>query len=421
MVIVNNTPCDAVNDFSIPITTDSIVPFFQPIVSIKERRIVGFETLLRGIDPQTSEIIPPAPILTHARENDLSCELQRIICSKAVEEFSNFCRNNQACSNSFLTLNVDPLLIEQKMCSLRCIMAALREHNVKFSNIVFEIVESNIVDMGALEKFCDVVRENHFLIALDDMGKGHSNLNRVVALRPDIIKLDKFLIKDIQKEYYKQEVVKSLVALAHKTGALVIAEGIETEEEAIPNLSLNADMLQGFFFAKPKPIVDIPMGQILSQLKYLEWVYTRSIKNRVNYKRDILRSYDTVIAHIVDTFSRCDPTDFETVAQDRVGRHQNFECLYVLDESGIQVTNTISPLNRPLKPKSVLYHPASKNTDQSSKEYFQYMDMGLGKYITDPYISMATGNMCITISIAFKNQDAKYVLCIDAIPDFLYA
>lgn len=403
------------------IQSDTIVPYFQPIVSIKEQRIVGFETLLRGIDPITSEILPPYPILRHAREQGLSCELQRIICTKALKEFSQFRRLVPGWQSTFLTLNIDPYLVEDKFCSLQCIIKVLHEQNVEFKNIVFEIVESSISDMKVLEKFCDLIRSNHFLIALDDMGKGHSNLNRVVSLRPDIIKLDKYLIKNIQKEYYKQEVVKSLVALSHKTGALVIAEGIESEEEAIPNLSLNADMLQGFFFSKPKPFSAVLMDQIAAQLKYLEWVYNRSIKNRVNHKRDILRSYDTVISHMVDSFSWCDPNEFETIAQERVGRHQNFECLYILNTAGIQITNTISPLNRPLKPKSILYHPAIKNTDQSSKEYYQFMDMGLGKYITDPYISMATGSMCITISVAFKNQGTRYILCIDAVPDFLYS
>ncbi len=407
-------------DYSEIIRTESIIPYFQPIVSIKDRRVVGFEALLRGIHLVTSEILPPPLILQYAQENSLSCALQRIMCRKSIEDFSLFLQRNRHGEELFLTLNIDPYLIGEKLCTLRCILDILSEHTINCRNVVLEIVESSVTNLQALEHFCSIIHEYGFLIALDDCGKGHSNLNRIVAIRPDIIKLDKYLIRNIKTEYYKQEVVKSLVSLAHKTGALVIAEGIESEQEAIPALKLNVDMLQGFYLAVPDSLDEISMERINKQSKYLEWMYLKSMKQHIIQKRDILRSYDTVISHMVGDLSSCDSSCFETYVHDHIGRHTTFECMYILNDSGMQVTETITPSHRPIKPKSLLFRTASKGTDQSSKDYFQFIDMGLDKFITDPYVSLASGNLCITISVIFMNCRRKYILCIDAIPDFIY-
>ena len=87
------------------------------------------------------------------------------------------------------------------------------------------------------------------LIALDDMGTGYSNLERIASIKPDIIKLDRSLIQDIDREYHKQELFDFFLKLAHKIGVFVVVEGIETEAEALSCLERGADLVQGFYFA----------------------------------------------------------------------------------------------------------------------------------------------------------------------------
>src|SRR5215204_1586863 len=81
-----------------------------------------------------------------------------------------------------------------------------------------------------------------------------SNLNRIPLIKPDILKVDRRLISNIDADYYKQETFKSLVGVSRRIGALIVAEGVESESEAIISLELGADLLQGYFLSRPQEL-----------------------------------------------------------------------------------------------------------------------------------------------------------------------
>ena len=108
-----------------------------------------------------------------------------------------------------------------------------------------EFLEARLEDVGRFGALADALREHGFLVVLDDVGAGHSNLDRIPLFRPDVIKVDRSLISGVGDDFYKQETLKSLVNLSRRIGALVVAEGIETDAEAIVALELGVDLLQG--------------------------------------------------------------------------------------------------------------------------------------------------------------------------------
>ena len=123
-------------------------------------------------------------------------------------------------------------------------------------NVVIEISEINVLSNAVLKRFVDTYRQYGFMVALDDVGTGFSNMDRILLVRPDIIKIDISLVRNIHLDFYKQGVFKSLVILANKIGALVIAEGVEVEEEAIQVLRLGSHMIQGFHLSLPGELLD---------------------------------------------------------------------------------------------------------------------------------------------------------------------
>lgn len=134
-------------------------------------------------------------------------------------------------------------------------------------SIIEEINESMVKDINSLQTFISLHRSYGFIIAMDDIGAGHSNLNRVAIVRPDFLKIDRALVKDLDKEYYKQEVFKSLINLARNTGALVVAEGVEGMEEAIAAMDFGVDMIQGFHFSVPREISNIPFNNLTRRME----------------------------------------------------------------------------------------------------------------------------------------------------------
>ncbi len=101
-----------------------------------------------------------------------------------------------------------------------------------------------------------------------------------------------------------------------------------------------------------------------------------------------------------------------------IRRYPQVEALYVLDEAGIQVSDTVCSFDPSAPTGRMMFRPALKGADHSLKEfYYVLLDVELQKYTTDPYVSMASGNICRTISTCFRdaNNNKMYILCIDVV------
>jgi EAL domain-containing protein (putative c-di-GMP-specific phosphodiesterase class I) len=120
------------------------------------------------------------------------------------------------------------------------------------SQIVFEVVETELVkDQKHLKKILEFYRNKGYKIALDDVGEGYSSLNMLIELQPDIIKVDRNIIQDIDTNQLKQSVYRALYDLATEHHIKVLAEGVETRYELETVKSIGVDYVQGYYFAKP--------------------------------------------------------------------------------------------------------------------------------------------------------------------------
>jgi EAL domain-containing protein (putative c-di-GMP-specific phosphodiesterase class I) len=129
---------------------------------------------------------------------------------------------------------------------------AARESGIPPEAIVIELLESGGSDVCAFAQATQAFRSHGFLVAVDDFGAGHSNLDRLLTLRPDIVKLDRSLIHAHQPDL-RESVMPKLVSLLHEAGMLVVAEGIETEEDLLLAARSGVDFVQGFLFGQPGP------------------------------------------------------------------------------------------------------------------------------------------------------------------------
>lgn len=399
------------------INSRSIEVHYQPVVSVIRKSIIGFEGLSRGID-STGKLIPPCDLFRAASIYDERVPLDRLCRDKVMEGFVPI---NQKQKDLLLFLNIDAAAITEEVVGSGFIINLANQYNLKPENVVLEIVESDQIDIQSLTKFIQNQRNYGFLIALDDVGSGHSNLDRITIAKPDIVKIDSVIIRDIHMDYYKQEVFKSLVSLSKTLGALVVAEGIEAEEEAMRAIELGADMLQGYYFAQPQAIDVSTIKNFKTPVRKLANHYSRYLSEKINIQKKRYREYSDVIRDVLDEIAEYEDKRFDFKLMEIIDKYDIFECLYILDPNGIQVTDTITPFANYSKHKGLIFHPAEKGEDHSLKKYYYFLkNMKLSKYITEPYISLATGNLCITMSCVFKNiENNKFILCVDLNPDYL--
>lgn len=398
------------------IEQEHIITHFQPILSVKKRSVIGYEALSRGIDPYTNTITPPDILFDSAANQQLTLELDRLCRKKSLENFKTL---QQKVKDSLLFLNFDTTIIDQGVVGSGHLLNAVRNFDIDPQKIVIEIKESEANNLKELEKFINNYRNYGFLIALDDIGSGHSNLNRISLVKPDLLKLDAFLIRNINKEFYKQEVFKSLVNLAKKIGALVVAEGVEDEDEAICALKLGADMLQGFYFAKPSNNILCVKDNFKDKINLVADKFKSSVIEKMKTSKMHRKEYRRIVNNILNHIPIGNSELFNEKLLEIITAYPVLDCIYILNENGIQISNTVCNNSKLLKQRDSIFRPAAQGTDHSLKEYYYLLQDSESKYFyTEPYISMASGNLCVTISTLFQAEKSNYIFCADIVTDF---
>lgn len=405
-------------DLSKILENKMIETHYQPVVSIIKKAVIGFEGLSRGKVDDDSDLIPPLELFKQASKDQRTIELDRICSEKALENFVDIHLKSK---DLLLFINIDTSIMTEDIAGSGVIIDLVKKLNMKPENIVIEIVESKVRDEEAITRFIQNHRSYGFLIALDDVGSGRSNLDRIIVTKPDIIKIDRIIVKDMHLDYYKQEVFKALVGLAKTIGALVVAEGIEIEEEAIKAVELGADMLQGYYFAAPRIIQQAFIKNFNVPVRKLATSYYKYLSEKINDQKLRHKEYSNIIKEVLNHLSKCEEARFDYKLMEVINEYKFFECLYILNPSGVQVSDTVTHLVQMSKHKNLIFQPAKKGEDHSLKKYYYYLrNMKVSKYLTEPYISLASGNLCVTISSVFKNiEGKKFILCVDMNPEYL--
>jgi EAL domain-containing protein (putative c-di-GMP-specific phosphodiesterase class I) len=389
----------------------SVTAHFQPIVSMRERAVLAVEALTRGVHPETGLLIPPALLFGLATPDNGLLELDRLCRQNCLQSFSN---QGGAISNLMLSLNMEASLLDQGVLGSNYLVNAVRSLDLDPNRIVIEIVESRVRDTKALKAFAREYKRFGFLIALDDVGAGYSDLARIPAIEPDLIKIDRGLIKGMDKNLHKKEIVRAIINLSHRIGALTVAEGVEREGEVICAMDLGADLLQGYYFSRPMPLLRGLDQACEEGIITAANSYAAQKQGNIKNQRATYQQFEQVADHLAGQLGWAAPHEFQRVLDELIGLNNSLECLFVLNHKGIQVTETVfNPYRLALRRKS-LFKPAPIGSDQSLKDYYFMARTERRKYITEPYISMASGLKCITIATSFKDQTgSEHILCCD--------
>ncbi len=218
---------------------DGIWMAFQPIVSLREKRVFAYEALLRTSDPAFAN---PGAFLSAAetlgRLHDLSRTIRRAVAAVLLQNHG---------AKLFVNLHTKDLEDTELFWSESDLAPYA-------SNIVLEITErASLDDVADVPARIRKLRSLGYQIALDDLGAGYSGLTSLTALEPDVVKLDMSLIRDVDTNVTKQRLVGALVNLSQDMGMRVVVEGVETSGERDYLASIGCDLLQGFLFARPGP------------------------------------------------------------------------------------------------------------------------------------------------------------------------
>lgn len=243
-----NKDRDIEEDFMNVLNEGLITTVFQPIISLRDGSILGFESLSRG--PKGSLMESPNNLFDLAKVYNKLWELEFLCRIKALENYS---KNDM---NTKLFINVDPSVINNDKFKKGFTKDFLNNFNINPENIIFEITERNSVnDFTSFKKTIDNYKDQGYKIAIDDTGSGYSGLKLITEIHPHYLKLDMNLIKNIDKDGLKHALIKTFADFCQVTDIKLIAEGIENENELNTLINLGIHYGQGFYIQKPSPVI----------------------------------------------------------------------------------------------------------------------------------------------------------------------
>lgn len=240
--------CRSRNELMDILLRENLIVLAQPILCLKSGEIFGWEMLSRG--PKNTPFHQPSELFEFAFQADLLTKLEFVVIKKTLEEISLRQIKEQVFINITAISLCYPLFLDD-------ILEQMGTYdNIRPSQIIFEITERHAIrDYQYVGKVMRSFREHGFRFAIDDAGAGYSSLQSISELIPDMIKIDKSLIQNIDRISVKQSMLKALLFFAEDIQCQVIAEGVEREEEANILIQHAVQMGQGYYFARPEPLV----------------------------------------------------------------------------------------------------------------------------------------------------------------------
>ena len=223
---------------------EQLTAAFQPIVSLNQQNIFGYEGLIRG--PADSLLYRPSVLLAVAAKYRRLADVDFLCRKIVIRQFAKLKLPGR------LFININPLTLREDDFINRQTRIDLQSHDLAASRVVVEITEPQPADSaGVLQQALAQYREMGFKVALDDLGTGFSGLKLWSELQPDFVKLDRHFIQGVDEDPNKRRFIKSIQEIARSLGCETIAEGIETRSEYATLRKLGIPLAQGHYFDQP--------------------------------------------------------------------------------------------------------------------------------------------------------------------------
>ncbi len=237
------------SDLWAAVREDQIAPHFQPLVSLQDGRVRGYEILARWTHA-TRGPIPPDQFIPAAEASGAICDLTFNLLRKASKEAAGLD------GALHLSLNVSPVQLEEPGFAQK-LLKILEDAEFDPSRLEIELTEAALVtDLAAARDVVDALQKKGVRVALDNFGTGHASLMQLRQLPFDMLKIDRSFIRAMSTDKEAAIMVRTIISMAKSLSLTVVAEGVETAEQARTLAGLGCDMAQGYYFGRAAAVAE---------------------------------------------------------------------------------------------------------------------------------------------------------------------
>lgn len=243
------------NDLKNALKEDQFELYYQPIISLKDRKLIGAEALVRWNHPKKG-LLYPASFINYVEESSMIHEFGMMVCSKAFESLGSF---NSVCSGIdlfHLSINIatkqffDELFVEK-------IQSLMKDFDINPQQIELEILETQVMQNPQIaQKKFEELHALGITLSLDDFGTGYSSLSYLKNFTLNKLKIDQTFVRDMLKDNNDKAIIEAIITMGKIFNMKVQAEGVETLEHETALVAMGCDLSQGYCYSHPLPLID---------------------------------------------------------------------------------------------------------------------------------------------------------------------
>jgi EAL domain-containing protein (putative c-di-GMP-specific phosphodiesterase class I) len=242
------------HDLRRAIDTGGLVIHYQPIVLLSDQQVVGAEALVRMRRPD-GELLSPMGFVPQAEVTGLVVPMGAWVMQQALKDLAAMRQRGHAYT---MAINVSPTQLREEGFA-RYVLEQVSFAGVDPAWLSVEVTETALIhDPGKSGRELADLHAAGIRVSLDDFGTGYSSLSWLTQFPVDVVKIDKSFTDDIGIDERKTAIVSAVIGVCHELGFTVVAEGIESAEQAGRLLELGCDRGQGYLFGRPTPIEEGP-------------------------------------------------------------------------------------------------------------------------------------------------------------------
>lgn len=377
------------------IDTESIEIQMQLVISPNKDFTTAIEALTRGIDPEDGSTISPLKLIHAAKRHDLSLELEALMLKKALEAFVPIHKDSP---HILLFINIGPEFMELSLDN-NLLDDTIKAHGIPVSNIIFDIGAFEFGRLAIAKEFVDIYRSKGYYICIDDLGIDYINIDKVLYLSPDLVKIVIQPLRQLHHQNYVTNMLKTLKLLAESQGIILVANGIEEEADIVFAIEQGVHFMQGYYISRPTDLTKESLRSLKERYRHLIEVHNIEEESRMELTRamttkayGIIRGVKQIILNNLDK-PRAEKAKLIFDAYPMV------ENYWILDEKGIQHGQTFINQIQYQTKNTAMFQIYNHGSDFSTKDlYLQLYNTILDIWVTPPVKSVLTNNLCIACS-----------------------
>jgi len=387
------------------ISPEKIVAYFQPILSADSKTVYSYEILGRYIDDEGA-VHSLGPFFNDLNTtNEEALQVDRLVRRYALKKYAEEKRSE------YLFINIRLAWLTQftDRPDLMLTLKWAEEFGIELKKLVIEITEE---EFNADDAYIHAILHYKGVgcrIALDDYGKGASDIERLAEIKPDIIKINMDYIHSSEESYHYREYLRSIAYFAESVGIEVLYEGIETQKQLDICLALKGRFYQGFLIARPQASMSNAVIDNAIFSESIENLYT-VLQNKITRTETLRKSLDTQVEHFLaaNPFNSKE-NNYDIYLAKLCRQLSNVRMVYLCDSHGNQLTSNIvlHPTN------TTLYNNEQKNKNWIWRGYFyealKSVTAGEKSCLSDAYHDFSTKDKVRTYSYSITNDIFLFV------------